>query len=64
MTRSFKCCNMAGMENRNKHIGLVVEPKMYDELRKIADGKYLTLSTLIYSVLKEWLKKKESESRG
>lgn len=51
-------------ENRNKHIGLVVEPKMYDELREIADEKYMTLSTFIYSILKEMLKRKENDDRG
>ena len=52
------------MTKRNKHIGLVVEPEMHDELRKIADEKYMTLSTFVYSILKEWLKRKESDPRG
>jgi len=52
------------MAKRDKHIGLVVEPKMYDELKKIADEKYMTLSTFIYSILKDHLKRKENDSRG
>ena len=51
-------------EKRNKHIGLVVEPSMCQELKKIADAKYMTLSTYIYSVLKDHLKRKENDPGG
>lgn len=51
-------------EKRDKHIGLVVEPSMCRELKKIADEKYMTLSTYIYSILKDHLKRKENDSRG
>ena len=52
------------MAKRDKHIGVVVEPEMHDKLRAIADEKYMPLSTFIYSILKKWLEKKESENRG
>ena len=51
-------------EYRIKHIGLVVEPRMHRELKKIADEKYMTLSTYIYSILKDHLKRKENDPRG
>ena len=51
-------------ENRDKHIGLVVEPSMCRQLKKIADKKYMTLSTYIYSILKDHLKRKENDPRG
>ncbi len=51
-------------ENRDKHIGLLVEPSMCRKLKKIADEKYMTLSTYIYSILKEHLKRKENDPRG
>lgn len=55
---------MAKKEIRDKHIGLLVEPKMHKELTKIASGKYMTLSTYIYSVLKDMLKRKENDPRS
>lgn len=55
---------MGKKEIRNKHIGLLVEPTMHKELTRIAAEKYLTLSTYIYSVLKDKLKKGENDSRG
>ena len=51
-------------ENRDKHVGIVVELSMYQELKKIAKEKYMTLSTYIYSILKDHLKRKENDSRG
>lgn len=51
-------------ERRDKHIGLVVEPSMCQKLKKIADEKYMTLSTYIYSILKDHLKRKENDPRG
>lgn len=54
---------MGKKEIRDKHIGLLVEPRMQKELTKIAAGKYMTLSTYIYSVLKEHLKRKENDPR-
>ena len=51
-------------ENRDKHIGLVVEPSMCRKLKKIANEKYMTLSTYIYSILKDHLKRKKSDPRG
>jgi len=50
-------------EIRNKHIGVVVEPKMRDQLKKLADEKYMTLSTFIYGILKDYLKRKENDSK-
>jgi len=52
---------MAKKEIRNKQVGLMVEPKMHKELTEIAERKYMTLSTYIYSVLKEELKQKEND---
>lgn len=51
-------------EKRDKHIGLVVEPSMCRKLKIIADEKYMTLSTYIYSILKDHLKRKENDPRG
>lgn len=48
-----------GSLRRDQHLGLVVEPKMHRELKAIADSKYITLSTLCYGILKEWLKEQK-----
>lgn len=55
---------MGKKEIRSKHIGMLVEPKMHKEMTEIAKTKYMTLSTFIYSVLKEHLKRKENDPRG
>ena len=55
---------MAKKEIRSKHIGLLVEPTMHKVLTKIAAEKYMTLSTYIYSILKDMLKRKENDPRS
>ena len=49
---------------RTQHLGLVVEPRVHRELKKAAEDQFTSLSSLCNGILKDWLKRKENDSRG
>jgi len=53
-----------GVQFRTQHLGLVVEPRVHQELKKAAEEQFTSLSSLCNGILKNWLKRKENDSRG
>ena len=51
-------------EFRTQHLGLVVEPRVHQELKKAAEEQFTSLSSLCNGILKDWLKRKENDARG
>ncbi len=51
-------------EFRTQHLGLVVEPRIHRDLKKAAQEQFTSLSSLCNGILKDWLKRKENDSRG